>query len=250
MFLPRVLTRTFTWRAISSGSEKLRKIVQLCFSTINHLLCRVWCCDFLAKNTTLWWATWRTTLTRLLRWHFFVKHCLLVQHQGCRTIFLIGDQKVQDDRGEQFLFPQRWTKVSAKKILHFKILTFPFHFACKLVICNEKFLFSWFIIALLQGWRRLHLHVRLCNRRTLLRRLIKMENNQTFWPKNPIGRLFAKLVSSNWNVKLSPRKQCQHPRYFMQNECDFQFQYINAGKYNFKTFIINNAIGPYRTLGQ
>ena len=65
--------------------------------------------------------------------------------------FLIGDQKVQDDRGEQFLFPQRWTKVSAKIFLHFKILTFPFHFAYKLVICNEKFLFSWFIITLLQG---------------------------------------------------------------------------------------------------
>ena len=77
--------------------------------------------------------------------------------------------------------------------LHFRILTLPFHFACKLVICNEKFLFSWFIITLLQGWRRLHLHVRLCNRRTLLRRLIKMENNQTFGQKIPLGDYLPSL---------------------------------------------------------
>ena len=95
----------------------------------------------------------------------------------------IGDQKVQDDCGEQFLFPQRWTKVSAK---YFRILTFPFHFACKLVICNEKDIYvplQPVYHSIIQGWRRLHLHVRLCNRWALLRRLIKMENNQTFWPK-------------------------------------------------------------------
>ena len=224
MFPPRVLTRIFTWRAISSGCKKFRKLVQLCFSMINHFLRRVWCCDLFSKKYDFMMGDMENNPYKIAQVIFFWLNIFSLSNtRDVGQFFLIGDQKVQDDRGEQFLFPQRWTKVSAKKILHFKILTFPFHFACKLVICNEKFLFSWFIITLLQGWRRLHLHVRLCNRRTLLRRLIKMENNQTFWPKNPIGRLFAKLVSSNWNVKLSPRKQCQHPRYFMQNECDFQF---------------------------
>ena len=50
MFPPRVLTRIFTWRAISSGCKKFRKLVQLCFSMINHFLCRVWCCDLFSKK--------------------------------------------------------------------------------------------------------------------------------------------------------------------------------------------------------
>ena len=191
---------------------------------INHFLCRVWCCDLFSKKYDFMMGDMENNPYKIAQVTFFWLNIVSLSNtRDVGQFFWPGDQKVQDDRGEQFLFPQRWTKVSAKFFLHVRILTFPFHFACKLVICNEKFHFSWFIITLLQGWRRLHLHVRLCNRRTLLRRLIKMENNQTFWPKNPIERLFAKLVSSNWNAKLSPRKQCQHPRYFMQNECDFQF---------------------------
>ena len=117
MFPPRVLTRIFTWRAISSGCKKFRKLVQLCFSMINHFLCRVWCCDLFSKKYDFMMGDMENNPYKIAQVIFFWLNIVSLSNtRDVGQFFLIGDQKVQDDRGEQFLFPQRWTKVSAKKI--------------------------------------------------------------------------------------------------------------------------------------